>query len=61
MKFSDILALSSLLVAASAAPMKRTDQVEITFHGAAGAQFTQSFSTDGTSNVISKFIPSKRP
>ncbi|KAJ5281686.1 hypothetical protein N7478_007058 [Penicillium angulare] len=41
MKFSEILTLSAALAIASAAPMKRADDVEITFHGAAGAQFTQ--------------------
>ncbi|KAJ6002501.1 hypothetical protein N7451_005048 [Penicillium sp. IBT 35674x] len=53
MKFSEILAFSVAFATATAAPTKRTDTVEITFHGAAGAQFTQSFPTDDTATSIS--------
>ncbi|KAJ5556259.1 hypothetical protein N7494_000174 [Penicillium frequentans] len=52
MKFSEVLAFSVAFATASAAPTKRTDTVEITFHGAAGAQFTQSFPTDDTATSI---------
>ncbi|KAJ5635099.1 uncharacterized protein N7484_008412 [Penicillium longicatenatum] len=52
MKFSEILAFSVAFATATAAPAKRTDTVEITFHGAAGAQFTQSFPTDDTTTSI---------
>ncbi|GLI77490.1 hypothetical protein PoHVEF18_005780 [Penicillium ochrochloron] len=49
MKFSDILTLTvGLATAASARPVRRTDQVAITFIGAADAQFSQSFPTDGS-------------
>ncbi|KAF3394208.1 hypothetical protein F1880_005085 [Penicillium rolfsii] len=49
MKFSDILTLTAgFATAASASPVRRTDQVEITFIGAADAQFSQSFPTDGS-------------
>lgn len=54
MKFSEIITLSAVLAAANAAPVKRADDVEITFHGAAGAQFTQIFSTDYTETTISE-------
>lgn len=55
MKFSEILAFSVAFATAIAAPTKRTDTVEITFHGAAGAQFTQSFPEDGTTTSICMF------
>ncbi|KAJ5911656.1 uncharacterized protein N7473_000959 [Penicillium subrubescens] len=49
MKFSDALTLTvGLATAASASPVRRTDQVAITFIGAADAQFSQSFPTDGS-------------
>ncbi|KAJ5938637.1 hypothetical protein N7466_001771 [Penicillium verhagenii] len=48
MKFSDVFTLSVAVATAAASPVKRTDTVEITFHGAAGAQFTQAFPTDST-------------
>ncbi|KAJ5738907.1 hypothetical protein N7493_002062 [Penicillium malachiteum] len=56
MKFSEILSLSTVLALASAAPVKRSNDVEITFIGAAGAQFTQSFPTDGTATSISNVL-----
>jgi hypothetical protein len=56
MKFSDALTLTVVLAtAASASPVRRTDQVAITFIGAADAQFSQSFSTDGSRVSISTF------
>ncbi|KAJ5915207.1 hypothetical protein N7454_011102 [Penicillium verhagenii] len=48
MKFSDVFTLSVAIATAAASPVKRTDTVEITFHGAAGAQFTQAFPADST-------------
>lgn len=59
MKFSEILAYSVAFATATAAPTKRTDTVEITFHGAAGAQFTQSFPTDDTATSICMFMLAK--
>lgn len=57
MKFSDVLTLSvALATAASASPMRRTEEVNITFIGAANAQFSQSFATDGTEVPISMCI-----
>ncbi|KAJ5157152.1 uncharacterized protein N7482_008252 [Penicillium canariense] len=49
MKFSEILALSiALATTANASPIKRTEEVQITFIGVADAQFAQSFPTDGS-------------
>ncbi|KAJ5364029.1 uncharacterized protein N7496_009742 [Penicillium cataractarum] len=49
MKFSDVLTLSvAFATAASASPMRRTEEVDITFIGAADAQFSQSFPLDGS-------------
>ncbi|KAJ5725628.1 uncharacterized protein N7483_006985 [Penicillium malachiteum] len=56
MKFSEILSLSAVLALASAAPVKRSNDVEITFIGAAGAQFTQNFPTDSTATSISNVL-----
>lgn len=56
MKFSDVLTLAvGLATAASASPVRRSDQVDITFIGAADAQFSQSFPTDGSQLSISTF------
>ncbi|KAJ5765058.1 hypothetical protein N7520_004617 [Penicillium odoratum] len=52
MKLSDILVFSVALATATAVPVKRDDTVEITFYGAAGTQFTQSFPTDSTVTQI---------
>lgn len=58
MKFSEIITLSAALAtSASATPLKRSaghENVDITFIGAADAQFTESFPTDGSSIDISK-------
>lgn len=57
MKFSDVLTLSvALATAASESPMWRTEEVNITFIGAANAQFSQSFPIDGTEVPISMCI-----
>jgi hypothetical protein len=58
MKTSAILGLFVVYATtASAIPVKpRHDQVEITFIGAADAQFTQSFSTDGSVVSIGRFM-----
>ncbi|KAJ5698532.1 hypothetical protein N7462_000537 [Penicillium macrosclerotiorum] len=57
MKFSETLAISAALVsAASASPLKRTGTVDITFIGAADAQFTQAFPTDGSVVAISNVL-----
>lgn len=62
MKFSDVLTLSvALATAASASPMRRTEEVDITFIGAADAQFSQSFPLDGSEVAISKFDAHKYP
>ena len=57
MKFSDVLTLSIVFAtAANANPMRRTEGVDITFVGAADAQFSQSFPLDGSQVPISEFI-----
>ncbi|KAJ5788749.1 hypothetical protein N7457_003739 [Penicillium paradoxum] len=58
MKSSAILGLFVAYAAtASAVPLKpRNDQVEITFIGAADAQFTQSFPTDGSAVSIDNLL-----
>ncbi|KAJ6051753.1 uncharacterized protein N7446_006388 [Penicillium canescens] len=49
MKTSAIICLLAAITTTSGSPLKtRNDQVEITFIGAADAQFTQSFPSDGT-------------
>ncbi|KAJ5702154.1 hypothetical protein N7488_009702 [Penicillium malachiteum] len=45
--------LAALAETSSASPVKRTSNVDITFIGAANAQFSQSFPTDGSSVHIS--------
>lgn len=57
MKFSDVLTLSvAFAAAANASPMRRTEEVGITFIGAADAQFSQSFPVDGSQVSIGEFI-----
>jgi hypothetical protein len=49
MKTAAIICLLAAITTTSGSPLKaRNDQVEITFIGAADAQFTQSFPSDGT-------------
>jgi hypothetical protein len=49
MKTSAIISLLAAITTTSGSPLKtRNNQVEITFIGAANAQFTQSFPSDGT-------------
>ncbi|KAJ5770449.1 uncharacterized protein N7511_002500 [Penicillium nucicola] len=49
MKGSTIISLLATVATTSAGPLRaRNDQVDITFIGAADAQFTQSFPSDGT-------------
>jgi hypothetical protein len=49
MKTSAIICLLAAITTTSGSPLKtRNNQVEITFIGAANAQFTQSFPSDGT-------------
>jgi hypothetical protein len=49
MKTSAIISLLAAITTTWGSPLKtRNDQVEITFIGAADAQFTQSFPSDGT-------------
>lgn len=42
--------------ASNGSPVKRTNEVEITFIGAANAQFTQSFPVDGSTVSICAFF-----
>jgi len=56
MKASVIVGLFIVATTASASPMKpRNDGVEIVFLGAANAQFTQNFPSDGSVVSISMF------
>ncbi|KAJ6010806.1 hypothetical protein N7451_002218 [Penicillium sp. IBT 35674x] len=48
--------LLALATASNASPVKRTNDVEITFIGAANAQFTQNFPVDGSSVSISDVL-----
>ncbi|KAJ5343946.1 hypothetical protein MYU51_002105 [Penicillium brevicompactum] len=52
MRTSTIISLFAVAAVASAIPVKRDDHVEITFIGAADAQFTQSFPSDGSAVSI---------
>lgn len=44
--------LAALAETSSASPVKRTSTVDITFIGAANAQFSQNFPTDGSTVSI---------
>ncbi|KAJ5916897.1 hypothetical protein N7504_000912 [Penicillium tannophilum] len=48
--------LLALATASNGSPVKRTNEVEITFIGAADAQFTQSFPVDGSTVSISDVL-----
>lgn len=47
--------LLALATASNGSPVKRTNEVEITFIGAADAQFTQNFPVDGSTVSICVF------
>ncbi|KAJ5928451.1 hypothetical protein N7466_007407 [Penicillium verhagenii] len=48
--------LLALATASNARPLKRTNEVEITFIGAANAQFTENFPIDGSTVSISNVL-----